>query len=67
MAARPEDTVAHGSTQEPQENTAAVPLTDSQIMAENVKNLKRKVISVAKLKEIFDKKDQGREILAAGI
>ncbi|GJJ72857.1 hypothetical protein EMPS_05215 [Entomortierella parvispora] len=57
MAARQEDSIAQGSTQDGQEGDSGS-LTGGQITAENVKNFKRKVISIAKLKEVFEKKEQ---------
>ena len=67
----PQDNATSTSTadnQAPQNNnnsTAAAasaslgPMDEAKIAAENVKNLKRKVISIAKLTEIFNKKDAG--------
>lgn len=58
MATRQQDSVAPESTQDVQDNGSG-PQTEGQITAENVKNFKRKVISIAKLKEVFEKKEQG--------
>jgi len=58
MAARQQDSVAPDSTQDVQDSSSG-PLTEGQIATENVKNFKRKVISIAKLKEVFEKKEQG--------